>query len=79
MTIVETTDYISDLVATVDQSAPWLAGLPESVVTWRPAPSAWCTKEIIGHLIDSAANNHQRFVRAAQQDDLVFAPISVPQ
>jgi hypothetical protein len=73
MTIVETTDYISDLVATVDQSAPWLAGLPESVVTWRPAPSAWSTKEIIGHLIDSAANNHQRFVRAAQQDDLVFA------
>jgi hypothetical protein len=73
MTIVETTDYISDLVATVDQSAPGLAGLPESVVTWRPAPSAWSTKEIIGHLIDSAANYPPRCVRAAHHADLVFA------
>src|SRR5205085_7215762 len=28
--------------------------------------------EIIGHLIDSASNNHQRFVRAQFQDDLIF-------
>ena len=27
--------------------------------------SAWSRKEELGHLIDSAANNHQRFVRAA--------------
>src|SRR5437868_9895738 len=26
----------------------------------------------MGHLIDSASNNHQRFVRAADQNDLVF-------
>lgn len=32
----------------------------------------WSAKEIIGHLIDSASNNHQRFVRANWQDDLVF-------
>ena len=24
----------------------------------------WSRKQILGHLIDSAANNHQRFVRA---------------
>lgn len=29
----------------------------------RPAPERWTKKEVIGHLIDSAANNHQRFVR----------------
>ncbi|WP_051445440.1 DinB family protein [Desulfocurvus vexinensis] len=29
----------------------------------RPAPDAWTLKEIVGHLIDSASNNHQRFVR----------------
>jgi len=29
------------------------------------APGKWCPKEELGHLIDSAANNHQRFVRAA--------------
>jgi hypothetical protein len=39
----------------------------------RPrAPGKWSPREIIGHLIDSAANNHQRFVRATMQDDLVF-------
>jgi len=28
-------------------------------------PGGWCGKEVLGHLIDSALNNHQRFVRAA--------------
>ncbi len=34
--------------------------------------STWSKKEILGHLIDSASNNHQRFVRAAQDDALDF-------
>jgi len=39
----------------------------------RPlAPGKWSRKEIVGHLIDSAANNHARFVRAQLQDDMVF-------
>lgn len=29
-------------------------------------PRKWSKKEILGHLIDSASNNHQRFVRGAQ-------------
>jgi len=29
-------------------------------------------KEVLGHLIDSAVNNHQRFVRAQQVDALTF-------
>src|SRR5262245_16460863 len=28
------------------------------------AAGKWSRKQILGHLIDSAANNHQRFVRA---------------
>ncbi len=28
------------------------------------APGKWSRKQILGHLIDSAVNNHQRFVRA---------------
>jgi len=66
-------DYARTLEATTNENARWLASLPEAVVTWRPTPTAWSTKEIIGHLIDSAANNHQRFVRATSQPDLVFA------
>lgn len=27
-------------------------------------PSKWSKQEILGHLIDSASNNHQRFVRS---------------
>lgn len=32
----------------------------------------WSRKQVMGHLIDSASNNHQRFVRAAQQTSLEF-------
>jgi len=32
----------------------------------------WSRKQVIGHLIDSATNNHQRFVRASLQDSLEF-------
>src|ERR1700685_2259126 len=32
----------------------------------------WSRKQVIGHLIDSASNNHQRFVRAALQTSLDF-------
>ena len=38
----------------------------------RPAPGIWSPKEVVGHLIDSAANNHQRFVRAQQADALTM-------
>ena len=37
------------------------------------AEDKWSPKQIIGHLIDSAGNNHQRFVRAQFTDDLVFS------
>jgi hypothetical protein len=32
----------------------------------------WSRKQVIGHLIDSASNNHQRFVRASLQPLLDF-------
>ena len=65
-------DYVRQLEATTRDAARWLSELPEPVITWKPSPTAWCIKEIIGHLVDSAANNHQRFVRAGDQDHLVF-------
>ena len=33
---------------------------------------SWSHKQLLGHLIDSAANNHQRFVRAAIADGVQF-------
>jgi len=34
-----------------------------SSTSWREG--GWSRREILGHLVDSALNNHQRFVRAA--------------
>ncbi|MES2617524.1 MAG: DinB family protein [Bacteroidota bacterium] len=41
-----------------------LAQIPEGEFTRQPAPNKWSKKAILGHLIDSATNNHHRFVRA---------------
>lgn len=65
--------YAEDLRYTVITAAPLLAGVPDEVAARRPAPGKWSAKEIIGHLVDSASNNHQRFVRAQFQADLVFS------
>ena len=40
-----------------------LASFSEAESEQRPAPERWTRKEVVGHLIDSASNNHQRFVR----------------
>lgn len=39
-------------------------------VSMKPAPDKWSPKEILGHLIDSASNNHGRFVRAQSNNTL---------
>ncbi len=35
-------------------------------------PEKWSKKEILGHLIDSCYNNHQRIIRAESQSNLIF-------
>jgi hypothetical protein len=61
-----------DLTATVLNAVETLRPLDAAVVTHRPSPDRWTIKEVVGHLIDSAANNHQRFVRAQLVEFLVF-------
>jgi hypothetical protein len=41
-----------------------LEELEKEKVERKPTPSTWSPKEELGHLLDSAANNHQRIVRA---------------
>lgn len=65
--------YVERLRAVVARAERLLSALPDSANSCRPAPGKWSPREIVGHLIDSASNNHQRFVRAAWQEDLVFA------
>jgi hypothetical protein len=65
-------DYVDDLQVTVTRVSRTLAAVPDELACHRPSPGKWSPKEIVGHLVDSAANNHQRFVRAQFQDDLIF-------
>jgi hypothetical protein len=62
----------SDLGRTVAQAKPLLLKLDNADTTARPSENKWAKKEILGHLLDSASNNHQRFVRAALQGLLTF-------
>jgi hypothetical protein len=65
-------DCAQRLLAVVDAAAPLLLALDDAATARRPAPGKWSPREIVGHLIDSASNNHRRFVLAQLQDDLVF-------
>jgi hypothetical protein len=60
------------LIATVNSAEAILLAVTE-VESVKPAlPGGWSRKQLIGHLIDSASNNHQRFVRAALQDSVTL-------
>jgi broad specificity phosphatase PhoE len=63
----------SDLGRTVAQAKTLLMKLDNADTSTRPAVDKWSRKEILGHLLDSASNNHQRFVRATLQGAPTFA------
>ena len=66
----------SDIEATVNEACRRIRNLPNDTVETRPDPGEWSVKEIIGHLVDSASNNHQRFVRLQVADGLVLPDYS---
>lgn len=51
----------------IEQVPQRVNALPSSASS-KPSASKWSAKEEFGHLIDSAANNHQRIVRAQLED-----------
>jgi hypothetical protein len=60
------------LVEAVDTALPALQSKVEEDAARPRAPGKWSPKQIVGHLIDSAANNHQRFIRAQEESTLTF-------
>jgi hypothetical protein len=66
-------DYAVELRETVQRAGIFLGDVGEEASLRPRAPGKWCPREIIGHLIDSASNNHQRFVRAQFKGDLIFS------
>jgi hypothetical protein len=61
-----------ELLYAVNSAAARLGALDETVAAAPAIPGGWSRKQLLGHLVDSASNNHQRFVRAALADSLAF-------
>lgn len=57
---------LNTLLAIVPQQ---LQSITDATFSHKPAPNQWSKKEILGHLIDSAANNHQRFIRVQFEEN----------
>ena len=51
---------------------PDLEKISDEAAGRQPVPDKWSKKEILGHLLDSATNNHRRFIKANLKDNLVF-------
>jgi len=65
-------DTANELLKVVDETARKLKSLDEKLVREKPAPNKWSIQEIVGHLVDSAVNNHHRFVRGQEVEAFDF-------
>jgi len=57
------------LESIIAQHISALQAIPESKMAYKPSPSKWSKKEILGHLIDSAQNNIRRFIVAQYEEN----------
>jgi hypothetical protein len=60
-------DHLSE---TVRAAKPRLLSISDARASDKPYADKWSLKEILGHLVDSAANNHQRIVRMQEIRDI---------
>jgi hypothetical protein len=66
------TELARQLETLTDAAAQAAAQIGEA--DWRTpyAPGKWTRLEVIGHLLDSGAHNHQRFARALHEDAIAM-------
>lgn len=64
------TDLAMTLSRTVERELNALQKLSEEEATLPRGPGKWSPKEELGHLIDSASNNHVRFVRGTLEPQM---------
>lgn len=62
------------LLNTIQLSLPLLSGMTDEQASVKPGAGKWSAKEIIGHLLDSACNNQQKFVRTILYNNHHFPP-----
>ena len=58
----------AQLHAAVDEGLKLFTGVDETRTAAAPGPGDWCAREVLGHLIDSACNNHRRFILGQSSD-----------
>ena len=56
----------------VAETLPRLQAVSEERASRKPAPEVWSAKQVLGHLVDSAANHHARWAHMAGEDGLTF-------
>ena len=61
---------ISDLGKTIEKYHLLLQQQNETDFSAKPLPDKWSKKEELGHLIDSAQNNIQRFIRVQYEENV---------
>lgn len=77
-------ESIARLKLLIDEGTSFVRLMDRSILCQKDTPERWSKQEIIGHLIDSAINNLQRFteiqfqdkpyrIKRYSQDDLVKA------
>lgn len=64
--------FLDEIKAFIESTANRLLDLSDSDVHKKINQDNWAPIEILGHLVDSACNNHRRFVLAQLKDDLIF-------
>jgi hypothetical protein len=63
-------NVLTEFEAIMSMALPRLLSISEADSSVSRAGDKWSKKEILGHLIDSASNNHQRFVRAQLSSEI---------
>ena len=53
---------------TISEAIPRIRSFSDAEFFAKPRPEKWSRSEVLGHLVDSAQNNLQRFVRAQYED-----------
>lgn len=62
-------ELLLDIVETAEFR---LRSISDSEASVSPGVGKWSKKQILGHLIDSACNNQQKFIRTIQSDQATF-------
>ncbi|RCX22705.1 DinB family protein [Fontibacillus phaseoli] len=67
----EVVNLLQRLEALLEEVPKTIQGIDEELFTNKPLPDKWSKLEILGHLCDSAAINHQRFIKIILADQPV--------